>query len=285
LEASPSWHFAREAAPYYLGKLSLALGMLLLVLASLGVIVKMLRPGSRGGLWASAGALIVAVLGFQMVMPVGLEARHLIPALPAAVLFAIAGLDALREALRERRCLPASPATPIEAVLCASILAGGVWLVHRVSPPDPKRWSGFAPMAEAVLADSGLAGRPVLVSSDATGEGMFISEIAMRDHRPGAVVERASKELATMDWAGRGIRPKFASDDDLLGWLKRSGLGAIVVDASMPEEKHGPHHDQLLRICEEHSDTFWPASSSQVVRGGQLCAKPVRLYLVRRTAN
>ncbi|MEQ1859859.1 MAG: glycosyltransferase family 39 protein [Chthoniobacteraceae bacterium] len=285
LETSPSWHFTRDAAPYYLGKLGLALGVLLLVLACLGVVMKVLRPGLRPGLWASAGALIIAVLGFQMLLPVGLEARHLVSVLPAVIMFSIAGLDALRDAYRHRKGLPSSEPSPLAIAVFAVVVAGGVLLAHRIAPPDPKRWSGFAAIAEAVLNDPQMKGRPVLVSSDATGEGMFISEIAMRDHRPGAVVLRANKELASMDWAGRGIATKFHSDEELIAWIKSSGVGALVVDPSMPEAKRGAHHDQLILLCETHSELFWPASSSPIVRGGETHSKPIRLYLVRRPAN
>lgn len=285
LEASPSWDFTREAAPYYLGKLGIALGVLLLVLFGIGVLVKVLRPGERRGVWAAAGALVAAVLTFQLVMPVGLEARHLLSALPAALMFAVAGLDAIRDAFRHSRGLPADERTPLALACCTLILAAGVWVAHRTAPPDAKRWSGFAPMAEAVLKDPNVKTRPVLVCSDAAGEGMFISEVAMRDQHPGVTVLRASKETAAMDWAGRGVRTKFKDDDELAAWIRQRGIGCIVVDASMDEEKRGPHHDQLIALCENRGDTFWAASSSPVTRGGAARAKPVRLYLVRHSAN
>jgi len=284
LEASPSWSFTREAAPYYLGKLGLSMGALLLVFFCIGVLVKTLRPGARRGLWAAAGALIAAVLAFQFVMPVGLEARHLLSALPAAVMLAIAGADALRDASRHSRGLPESERTPLALVFCTVAVAGGVWVAHRLSPPDPKQWSGFAAMAESVLSNPDLRHRPILICSDATGEGMFISELAMRDRRPGAIVLRASKETAAMDWAGRGARTKF-NNDDLIEWMKKTRVGCIVVDASMPEPKRGPHHDQIIYLCEHRVDVFQPSSSSAVIRGGLQAPGPVRIYLLRDSVN
>jgi len=285
LEASPSWHFTREAAPYYLGKLGLALGVLLVVLFAVGLLVKSLRPGASRGKWAALASLVVAVLAFQLLMPVGLEARHLIPAIPAALAFALAGLDSIRGAFRHSRGLPEDERTPLALALCSAVLVGGVWLAHRIAPPDPKRWSGFAPIARAVLDDPALRGRPVLVSSDASGEGMFISELAMRDRRPGMVVMRASKEVAAMDWAGRGARTKFKSDEELTEWIAASRIGCIVVDASMDEGKRGPHHDQIIHLCESNSARFWPADSVLVTREGNVRPKPVRLYLVRQPPN
>ncbi len=285
IETSPSWNFSREAAPYYLGKLSLAIGVILLALLCIGVLVKILRPGSRPGHWASAAALVVAVLAFQIAMPVGFEARHVISALPAALMFAMAGLDALRDAVRHSRGLPEGERTPLALACCTLVLAAGVALAHRAAPPDPKRWSGFAPMAEAALNDPGTKTRPVLICSDATGEGMFISELAMRDQRPGATVMRASKEVAAMDWAGRGTRTKFKNDDELIVWMQKARIGSVVVDESMPEDKRGPHHDQLIHLCESRTELFWPASSSPIVRAGTPSSKPARLYLVRASAN
>ncbi len=280
LEAGPSWHFTQEAAPYYLGKLGLALGFLLLLLVLIGLLAKARRPGSNPGRWASAGALIAAVLVFQIIMPVGLEARHLLSALPAAMMFAIAGIDALRDASRHSRGLPENERTLRALAISTVVVALGVFLAHRISPPDPKRWSGFAPMAQAVLSDPAMQAHPVLVCSDASGEGMFISEIAMRDHRPGVTVLRANKETAVMDWAGRGVRTRFKNDDDLVAWLRERGVGCIVVDTSMGD-KRGPHHDQLIHLCETRTEQFWPASSSSVVREGKSGSQTVRLYLVR----
>jgi hypothetical protein len=281
LEAGPSWHFTQNAVPFYYRELVFSLGFLLLALLCIGILAKMRRPGSEPGRWASAGALIAAVFAFQIIMPVGLEARHLLSALPAAMMFAVAGIDALRDAFRHSRDLPENERTPLALGATTAVLALGVVLAFRMSPPDPKRWSGFEPMAQAVLSDPAMHAHPVLVSSDASGEGMFISEIAMHDHRPGVTVLRASKETAVMDWAGRGMRTRFKNDDDLVAWLRESKVGCIIVDTSMSEEKRGPHHDQLIHLCETRTEQFWPASSSPVVREGQASTHTVRLYLVR----
>jgi len=293
LEASPSWHFSAEAAPYYLGKLGLALGSLcdhdhpiilgpLLLLAVVGAFARIFRPGPQRGLWASTGGLILGVLIFQAVLPVGLEARHLISILPAAILFAVSGFETFRRWLRHRQKRPDGPANAFEVALAALILAVGVFLAHRVDPLEPKNCSGFAALAAAVLEDPEARNKSVLIASDATGEGMFISEYAMRDqNRPGGTVKRASKETASMDWAGRGVRLRFASDEELIAWIQAAKIGCIITDTSMPEEKRGPHHDQLIHLCEEHSDAFWPAAASPIIRAGQSLPKTARLYLVR----
>lgn len=282
LEANPSWHFSAEAAPYYLGKLGLALGFLLLLLAVVGALARIFRPGPQRGLWASAGGLILGVLIFQAVLPVGLEARHLIPILPAVILFAVSGFETFRRWLRHRQKHPEGPANAFEVALAVIVLAAGVFLAHRLDPLEPKNSSGFAPLAAAVLENPEARSAPVLIASDATGEGMFISEYAMRDEkRPSGTVKRASKETASMDWAGRGVRLRFATEEELLAWIRTAKIGCIITDTSMPEEKRGPHHDQLIRLCEEHSDVFWPAASSPIIRAGQSLPKAARLYLVR----
>jgi hypothetical protein len=160
-------------------------------------------------------------------------------------------------------------------------------VAHRIAPPDPKQWSGFAPIAEAVLEDTAMDKAEILVSSDARGEGMFISELAMREKRPGHIVRRVSKDLATMDWEGRGARLKYESDEELAEWFAGEGrnVGCVVVDATMPEMRRGPHHDQIIAFCERHGDRFWPVSSSPVVREGVPQRTPLRLYRVRRAAK
>ena len=95
LQPNPSWSFTREALPYYAEKLALALGAVLALLFVVGVGSRVVRGGPRRGVWAAAGALIVSVIIFQSIAPVGLEARHLIPIVPAALMFSLAGFDFL----------------------------------------------------------------------------------------------------------------------------------------------------------------------------------------------
>lgn len=284
LEPHPSWHFTSQALPHYLGKFGMTFGPILVLLCAIGVLAKVRTPGPNRCFWAAMGALLISIPVFHLILPVGLEARHLIPAFPAVAMFVIAGFEAVRSSLRKRRRLPEAQATPVELAVGIVLLGTGIWIGHTLAPPDPKHWSGFGPIASAVLEDPAMKTAEILVSSDARGEGMFISELAMMEKRPGHVVRRVSKDLAEMDWEGRGVRLKYETDEALIDWFHGEGrnVGCVVVDATMAEARRGQHHDQIIQLVERHREMFWLVSSSPVVRGGVHQQIPLRLYQVRR---
>ena len=277
LQPNPSLSFTMEALPYYVKKLGLALCLVPVVFLAIGVWVKARGSSPHQGRWAAAGALIVAVVIFQSIAPVGLEARHLIPALPAAMMFIVAGLDwqPRGKTAREpnRRFSLALPFPWLIAVLLLALAAN--W------PFVGKRFSGFAPLADAMLREAAPAD-VTLVSSDARGEGMFISEVAMHEPRPGHTILRASKALASSTWSGSGYAPLFKDDDEVLAFLTNGKIQYLAIDDAVPEDKRREHQDQFKRVIEQHSDTFWLVASAEMIRDGEPQLAPVRLYKIRR---
>ncbi len=283
LQPYPSWSFTRDAFGFYAEKFALGLGFVLLLLAIIGVVSRLRRRGEAAhvGRWSAAGALMGSVLIFQIIMPVGLEARHLIPALPAAMMFAIAGMCALGHFMAKfRRTAPMSSAHAVMFGALPVIIA--FTLSPFLVPFHSKRWSGFGPLAEVVSKDGSHPKSTVLISSDGSGEGMFISELAMHEKRPGHTVQRASKLLASMAWSGAKYHARFARDPDLTAFLRRSEISWIVVDLSMPPAKRGAHHQMLARVCEENPDIFRLVGQSPIVRGGRTEFPPLLLYSVDR---
>ncbi len=268
LQPNPSWEFTREALAYYAGRFALALGWVPLGLFAVGVWIKIRKPGSEGGRWAAAGALIVSVLLFQSLVPVGMEARHLIPALPAAILFAVAALGEWRLRMPPRVWV---------AVLILVIL--GVSLTPQA--PALRRWGGFAPLAAEFFEESA-PDDTALVSSDATGEGMFIAEIAGREPRPGHLIQRASKSLASSTWSGSGYQPAFTEDQDVVDFLQKNRIQWLIVDPTLPADKRRTHHDQLQRLVEARRDIFQPIAESEIWRGGERQTATAKLYKIAR---
>jgi hypothetical protein len=230
-----------------------------------GVMVKVRAGPALQGRWAAAGALILSVLVFQSLVPVGFEARHLVPTLPAAVMFAVAGFVAL---VKPRF------SNPVAGVLGVVVLASAVW------PLTQKGYSGFAPLAQAVVGDTAPAD-VVLVSSDARGEGMFISEVAMREARPGHVIQRASKTLASSTWSGSGYAPRFDDDEELLAFLTSGRIQYLVLDDAVPDDKRREHQEQLRRVVAQHEDRFWLVASSEIQRAGERQFAPAKLYKIQ----
>jgi hypothetical protein len=267
LQPSPSWSFTAEAFPYYLLKFAHALGFALTVLFVIGVAAKVRGASLHRGRWAAVGALVPAVLVFQSIAPVGLEARHLIPILPPALMFAAAGFDAVAKRLGH--------AGRVAAFASIVLMA----LYFPIMSITTKASSGFAPLAATMLHDA----KPsdvALVSSDATGEGMFIAEVALREVRPGHVIQRASKSLATSTWSGSGYAPLFTSDDEAFRFLSGETIQFLVVDDSMPAERRREHHVQLVRVVSAHPDTFRLLAESAVWRGGKKPSGAAKLYKI-----
>jgi hypothetical protein len=249
--------------PYYFEKLALALGAVLGVLFLIGVGSRIVREGPRRGLWAAAGAFIIAVIVFQSIAPVGLEARHLIPIVPAALMFSVAGFDFLA------RGWP-------RVALCVVALAGVGWALF---PLNVKGDAGFQPLVDKMLADAG-RDDVALVSSDATGEGIFIADVALREQRPGHTIQRASKSLASSTWSGSGYTALFSTDDALFRFLTDGKIQYLVVDDAVPSSRRREHHDQIRRVVEQHPDCFGELAAAEAWREGQRQKTPVRLYKI-----
>jgi hypothetical protein len=267
LQPNPSWSFTAEAIPYYLGKFGNALGYLLAALFVIGLVAVFRLRLQHRGRWVAAGAMIVSVIVFQSIAPVGLEARHLIPILPAAILFSAAGFAFIAKKV---------PSGWPVAVLAALVLSGAVW---TLLPVKAKGFSGFAPLAEQALADDTKM-EEMLVSSDATGEGMFIAEVALHEKRPGHVVQRASKSLASSTWSGSGYSPLFQNDADLLHFLTEGKIRYLILDEAVPADRHRDHHDQLLRVVEANRDRILLIGESDILRNGERQPGAAKLYKI-----
>ncbi len=275
IEPSPSWDFTREALPYYAMAFGHGLSFIVLLLFCVGVFMKFRAGAAYQGRWAAAGAFIISVIVFQSLAPVGLEARHLIATLPAALMFAVAGFATLTK--------PQPSATPAVVRRAPAVAVGLGLLVFAsaVWPLSQKGFAGFAPLADAMLSEAAPTA-VTLVSSDARGEGMFISEVAMHEQRPGHTILRASKALASSAWSGSGYGPLFKSDDDLFDFLTSGKIQYLALDDAVPEAKRREHHDQLRRVIGEHADSFRLVASAEMTRDGEPQLAPVRLFKIQR---
>jgi hypothetical protein len=92
----------------------------------------------------------------------------------------------------------------------------------------PKLETGMTQAADLLYDASGVW----LVSSDASGEGAFLTAVALREARPRSYVLRANKMLAEQTWMGLDYRPLYSSAEDLAASLDRWPVGAVVLDES-----------------------------------------------------
>jgi hypothetical protein len=272
-EPSPSLHFTTMAIGYYGKEICVALGGLLAALVLAGVVSLFRAKTRKPAIAVCSLALVLGVWIFQCLAPVGLEARHLTPAMPALIVLAMTGLRAVT--VRVPRGRPAL-ATGVLAIFFVwpSIFPpatpppgyGSIGNNVAVSPfrVPRKRWGGFDPIAAAAMTDGGPQTR-ILIASDARGEGMFIADVAARDRRrPSYTVERASKILASSTWSGSGYQSLYQTPEQVREALEKAGIGLVVTDESVLN----PTPDEKLVMKLMKSD-FGMASSTAVRDGRQ----------------
>ena len=128
----------------------------------------------------AAASILCSVLITSVPARAMREPRHFIIVLPALLLLAVEFVEWTR--LRTRFGL--------------ALLAVGIVLfpfqLYRQRP------AGFVELSRELRLPERM-----LVSSDSTGEGAWIAEVALHEKRPGSVIVRATKILATATWSGR----------------------------------------------------------------------------------
>jgi hypothetical protein len=89
------------------------------------------------------------------------------------------------------------------------------------------------------------------VSSDANGEGAFISEVAMRDKRPNHIVLRASKLLGDESWGGDHYESRFSDAISVQRLLDQIPVSSVVID-NWPGMRPRPHQALLQRAMTDN---------------------------------
>ncbi len=270
---SVSWEFTSRAIPYYATKLFLAVGIAALALAAIGVAVRLIGPARAGkaeGKWAAAGALMFSVFALQPLIPCGFEPRHLVMALPPFIMFAVAGADWMMTRLQARL-------SPFQSFAFVVAISAVLFLIH---PFELKRkgYEGFEDAAQLIVSNPDYADAIVFVSSDASGEGMLISEVAMREKRVGHTVRRASKLLGQSNWSGSEYEARFSDTGAIVDLLRAEKIRLLVIDNSMRKEKRVAHHDLLEKAVTERPDTFRLVAQGDSRRIDKVHPGAVRVY-------
>ena len=236
----PSIGYTFTALAKFVGILISIVGPFLSVLIAIGVGVLLWRC-VRQPLESVPAAMLALLLGdwlFHSLVPAGVEDRKMILAVPALVYFLFAGGFWLtvqihlgsRSRRWNRRAL---------AALGAVIFGVTVFSIPRAHS------YGYIAAAKYIVSDPELnKNRTLLVSSQSGGEGLLISEIAMRQPRPEDVVLRATKEFAIVDWTGEHYQSLFSTPAELLAFLDKHHVTAVVTDTYQGVTSFA--HQQLL---------------------------------------
>ncbi len=243
--------YTNAAGGFYAFRAVRALGLGLLPIGALGLIDRVVLPLRRGavsGLWAAVTALALSNWLFHTVVAAGFEERYLVPVMPVLVMFLVAGSVRLAEAARYLRLAPS---------VGLAVLTAGIAFAFAVETfyVPRKAEIGFIQVAADLVARPEFKNSVILVSSEGDGEGMLVSEIAMRERRPGHFVLRATKALARVDWNGRRQEPYYSTPAALLGHLDQLPVGVLVLDLS-PGRVVYQHHRLILETLARYPDRF-----------------------------
>jgi hypothetical protein len=248
----PNVEYTRSALIEFASLLPVILGPVLAAIALLGVVVTIVLPILRRRKCDAGPAVMLAlILGdwvFHSLVPAGVEDRKMIMAVPALVLFLVAGVRWIADWFPPRG---ARLRYRFEILLAITF---GVFACTRFSIPHQTKY-GYSEAAKFITSDPALRGSTILVSSGGMGEGLLISEIAMREPRPQDTIIRATKVLAHVDWTGLMYSPVFTSGQQIFNYIEQSRIKLVVTDDLSPVTNF--EHNRLLNeAITKHPERF-----------------------------
>ncbi len=224
-------------AAYYAVYLRQELGLPLLILAGIGLAGTLLwrrdddGPSDSLPFRIGLASLFVSGIVFHLLNPHWVISGRYVTLVVAPLLGLVpSGLATSMTIVRQRKWLGAA-----RFVLVAGLIAFGVVTTAAWSPRPAL---GFRKVADLLEAQHALAGRRMLIVSEERGEGSFVAEVATRQPLPAATVIRASKLMASDDWAGHNFQLRFTSAAALMQELEDLHVEYIVVDESLARMKH-----------------------------------------------
>ncbi len=241
-QARPTLDYTGLASVFFARATVQAVGLVAFLFAVWGA-WSSLRPARPLALRALAGACVGQIVGcyvLQLVIPCGLEDRHLLPATTALVILLAMGAHDLYQRLRAVGVRQWWSTAIVGLIIIGPF---GLWTFSAAI----KSCSGFGPAAAMLLSFP--PAQRILVCSDAIGEGQCISELAMREPvRPAHTIVRASKLLASSTWSGGDYKLRVGSQKELVKLLKDQGIVWVVVDSAVGAGARQAHHDLMERL-------------------------------------
>jgi hypothetical protein len=236
------------------------------------IIVPLWQKSEIQPTYAAMGGLLVSVWVFHVFVPCGLADRHLLPSLPAIVLFMADGLHCLQRQIERLPSLSSRMAAALVSILVILYILIGFKSYH-------KDWHVYDEVALVLDQEEGLKDSIVMISSDARGEGTLIAEMALiDDRRPSRYVLRASKMLAKSNWTGTQYQKRFESPADIMDYLQKIPVGALVVDTSIDPGRTVEHHQQVRDVVHMFSDKWQLVGRYTPNRDGIVHPDAIQVY-------
>jgi 4-amino-4-deoxy-L-arabinose transferase-like glycosyltransferase len=220
------------------------------ILGVAGFLVRLFRNDTDFTL-AGSLALLIGVWAYHSLIGNGAD-RYMVAALPPALILTVAGLE-----WAARRILP--HAVPLSArAVALGALAIGLFATQTWALPH-KPYQGFDQPANFLLTTPEFAAGNFLVISNARGEGAFITEVAMHDHRPGHLVLRSTKVMISTNWYGNVYHLRYKDSREIRDFLDRAPIDAVLLDTRPAQVLLDDSAFQLERKVGEalQSDPNW----------------------------
>jgi Dolichyl-phosphate-mannose-protein mannosyltransferase len=279
--SSPRFVYTGHALWYYAHTLNSVISPLGCVLAIIGIarFLAALRRPAQSHITVETGlfGLLIGVAAVALIVPVGLESRFLIPALPPLIFFAAQG--GLWTATRLGNYLPRMQG--IQAPLCAVLLCVALFISFK---PVDKQYAGPSKVADAILESSSPDFPSVLIVSDAIGEGMFVSDMATRRREFDSIVMRGTKILSDTNWMGTDYRSIHTAPREMVDQLDALPVVYVVLDHSVAPDKMFPHQKTLDLAIAEYPESFERLGSFDAIRDGIRYPGSLQLYRFKHSS-
>ncbi|HSR09093.1 MAG TPA: glycosyltransferase family 39 protein [Bryobacteraceae bacterium] len=224
------------------------LGLVLLIAALVGLLMccRQMFRGSARGMWIASVAVLLGAYLARLFMAAYRDERHLLVNLPTLLMLAALSVA---WCIRQPRWQGLKTGRRNLAVSLALLAL----LAFNVSQSPQKRHYGFSEVAQDLLSRPALSNSVFLICAGPTGEGMLISEVAARESRPGHIVLRGDKMLASEDWMGRDYKLLFHDADEMSQYLESIPAGIVIIDG---EGRRTPHGQLLYRGIQAHPEKW-----------------------------
>jgi MFS family permease len=264
-------HFLPSRIPESAYFLSGHLSWIGALLAALGAGIVFSRPKKAEEqrdrtFWSVALLFFVSTFAFRMTIGAW-EVRHLLNLMPFLTLFMGAGLWWIVS--RVFRSQPAG-------IIVVLVTLGAIGAVN-VMGTIPKKRIGLDKVVQDLVADPRFTTSRLLILSDSVGEGAFVAEVAMRERRPGHLVERGSKLLATNSFMGDRYELNYATPEAALAFLEQGPSRVVILDS--PTEP--PPHVDLIRETVAANASRWSHVASYMRENNGRQNSEIQVFALR----
>jgi hypothetical protein len=246
----PGLDFALTALRFNLVAIWNNLGAAGFVVAAGALVVSFRRPHRNTEFRYAGeicGALILAAMALQSIIPVALVDRYMAPAIAATAILVVMGLVMARRSGK-------FPVAAVAAAVAALALPGAMFLWNDTPKADLRMDQA------AATAISKRQPRITVIDGSSGAEGAFIAEVAVRDAGRSNYVVRASKLLSRSNYLGGNYELIAETPEATAAILGDLGVGAVVLErrSGMAPYRHGVI---LLKALEAEGSPFRHAAT------------------------